>query len=57
MHWTQEMSVHDPSTASDGRRIISVNGYLGKQERKDRQSERDGADQMIATVQTEPGEP
>ena len=50
VHW--KLSTHDPSTSSDGRRIISVSGFMNEEGREIRQSIRD-QDQMIAAAAAE----
>ena len=41
VHWTKDLSTHNPSTSSDGRRIISVSGSMNEEDREIRQSIRD----------------
>ena len=50
MHWTKELSSHNPSIASDGRRIVIVSGFMTEEDHEIRQSIRD---QDMAAVAAE----
>ena len=50
VHWSQEISAHDGSRASDGRKIFTLGGFMNENDRVIRQSIRD---QDIAAVSSE----